>query len=108
MREDYDFSNGIRGKYAGRVDTTDIRRLGSIKPAERPPAANVKNGNRGLDNRGRDLDGEIRHKRGDTLVGTLRKTYGPDFAPGVRSDTRLDTLRKRAGGESLSKLLKKK
>ena len=41
-------------------------------------------------------------------MGTLRKTYGPDFAPGVRSDTRLDTLRKRAGGESLSKLLKKK
>jgi hypothetical protein len=48
---------------------------------------------------------EIRQKRGDTLVGTLRKTYGPDFAPGVRSDTRLDTLRKRAGGESLSKIL---
>jgi hypothetical protein len=51
--------------------------------------------------------GEISHKRGDTLVGTLRKIYGPDFAPGVRSDTRLDTLRRRAGGESLSKLLKK-
>ena len=62
----------------------------------------------GLDDPGRDLDGEIRHKRGDTLVGTLRKTYGPDFARGVRSDKRLDTLRKRAGGESLSKLLKKK
>ena len=40
----------------------------------------------GLDDRCRDLDGEIRQKRGDTLVGTLRKTYGPDFAPGVRSD----------------------
>ncbi|MGA2714807.1 MAG: hypothetical protein ABSG41_17030 [Bryobacteraceae bacterium] len=61
-----------------------------------------------MDDRCRDLDGEIRHKGGDTLVGTLRKAYGPDFAPGVRSDTRLDTLRKRAGGESLSKLLKKK
>lgn len=108
MREDYDFSNGIRGKYAGRVNTTDIRRLGSIKPVEQPRAASVKNGNRGSDDRCRDLDGEIRHKRGDTLVGTLRKTYGPDFAPGVRSDTRLDILRKRAGGESLSKLLKKK
>lgn len=60
----------------------------------------------GLDQRCRDLDGEIRQKRGDTLVGTLRKTYGPDFAPGVRSDTRLDTLRKRTDGESLSKILK--
>lgn len=61
----------------------------------------------GLDERCRDLDGEIRQKRGDTLVSTLRKTYGPDFAPGVRSDMRLDTLRQRVGG-SLSKILKGK
>jgi hypothetical protein len=60
----------------------------------------------GLDERCRDNDGEIRQKRGDTLVKTLRKTYGPDFAPGVRSDTRLDTLREREGGESLSKLVR--
>lgn len=60
----------------------------------------------GLDNRCRDNDGEIRQKRGDTLVGTLRKTYGGDFAPGVRSDMRLDTLRERAGGESLTQLVK--
>lgn len=39
----------------------------------------------GLDGRCRDLDGEIRAKRGDTLVRTLRSTYGPDFASGVRS-----------------------
>ena len=64
--------------------------------------------NEGLDNRCRDLDGEIRQKRGDTLVRTLRETYGPDFVPGVRSDARLDTLRQRAGGASLSKLLKGK
>jgi hypothetical protein len=108
MKEHYDFSNGIRGKYAGKVATTDIRRLVSTKPVEGSAAASVTNGNRGLDDRCRDLDGEIRHKRGDTLVGTLRKTYGPDFAPGVPSDTRLDALRKRAGGESISKLLKKR
>jgi hypothetical protein len=61
----------------------------------------------GLDNRCRDQDGEIRRKRGDTLVGTLRKTYGEDFALGVRSDMRLDTLRDRMGG-SLSKIVKGK
>lgn len=61
----------------------------------------------GLDDRCRDLDGEIRQKRGDTLVGTLRKTYGPDFAASVRSDMRLDTLRERAG-TSLSKIIKGK
>ncbi|WP_316395715.1 hypothetical protein [Bradyrhizobium sp. 33ap4] len=64
--------------------------------------------NEGLDDRCRDLDGEIRRKRGDTLIGTLRKTYGADFAPGVRSDMRLDTLRDRMGGASLSKIVKGK
>lgn len=68
--------------------------------------AKQKNCAIGLDQRCRDNDGEIRQKRGDTLVRTLRKTYGPDFAPGVRSDARLDTLRERTGGESLSQLVK--
>lgn len=63
--------------------------------------------NEGLDDRCRDLDGEIRHKRGDTLVRTLRKTYGPEFAPGVRGDMRLDALRERTGSTSLSRILKK-
>ena len=66
-----------------------------------------RNCHTGLDDRCRDIDGEIRRKRGDTLVGTLRKTYGPEFAPGVRSDMRLDTLREREGA-SLSKILKRK
>ena len=60
----------------------------------------------GLNQRCRDNDGEIRQKRGDTLVKTLRKTYGEDFAPGVRGDAKLETLRQRAGDESLSKLVK--
>jgi hypothetical protein len=68
---------------------------------------NTKDCHVGLDNRCRDLNGEIRQKRGDTLVGTLRKTYGPDFAPGARSDMRLDTLRDRTGN-SLSRILKGK
>ena len=67
---------------------------------------NRKDSRIGLDQRRRDLDGEIRQKRGNTLVKTLRRTYGPHFAPGVRGDTRLDTLRKRADGQSLWKILK--
>jgi hypothetical protein len=59
----------------------------------------------GLDDRCRDADGEIRRKRGDTLVGTLREEYGPTFAPGVRSDMRLDTLLEQSGAESLSSFL---
>jgi hypothetical protein len=60
----------------------------------------------GLDDRCRDRDGEIRRKRGDTLVGTLREEYGPNFAPGVRSDMRLDTLLDSTGAASLSDFLK--
>jgi hypothetical protein len=60
----------------------------------------------GLDGRCRDADGEIRRKRGDTLVGTLRDEYGPNFAPGVRSDMRLDTLLERTGAASLSDFLR--
>ena len=68
----------------------------------------LKSCNTGLDDRCRDLNGEIRQKRGDTLVRTLRQAYGPDFAAGVRGDTRLDTLRDRANGASLSQLLRNK
>ncbi len=37
---------------------------------------------KGLDGRIRDQSGEIRQKRSDTKVETLRKTYGDDFAKG--------------------------
>jgi hypothetical protein len=47
----------------------------------------------GLDNRHRDKNGEISRKHGNTLVGTLRKHYGAQFAPGFQdSDKLLDVL----------------
>jgi len=67
---------------------------------------------KGLDGRMRDQNvpkaGEIRQKRGDTQVGTLRNEYGDDFLPGYRSDTKLSTVREREGNKSLHQLLKKK
>ena len=62
---------------------------------------------KGLDGRQRDESGQIRGKRGDTLVGTLRKEYGPEFAKGYRSDTKLETVRE-SEGKSLSEIVKKK
>ena len=62
---------------------------------------------KGLDGRQRDEDGQIREKRGDTKVGTLRKEYGDDFAKGYRSDTKLKTVRENEG-KSLSELVKGK
>ena len=63
--------------------------------------------NTGLDGRQRDENGQIREKRGDTRVGTLRQEYGEDFAKGYRSDTKLQTVRNDTG-KSLSQLTKRK
>jgi hypothetical protein len=64
--------------------------------------------NSGLDNRCRDNDGEIRHKRSDTLVRTLRETYGEDFASDYRSDAKLGTVLKGEDANTLSELLKRR
>jgi hypothetical protein len=63
---------------------------------------------KGLDDRVRDADGEIRKKRSDTLVSTLRKEYGDDFANGYRSDAELGTVLKKEGKATLDQLLKKR
>jgi hypothetical protein len=63
--------------------------------------------NEGLDNRCRDGNGEIRRKRSDTLIETLREEYGENFATGMRSDAKLGTLLEREGADSLSKLLRR-
>jgi hypothetical protein len=62
----------------------------------------------GLDDRCRDNNGEIRRKNGSTRIGTLRQTYGEDFAAGFRGDMKLENLLYRTGAESLSELLKRK
>lgn len=62
---------------------------------------------KGLDGRMRDQDGQIRQKRSDTKVETLRKTYGDDFAKGYRSDARLGTVLNREGLQTLDELLKR-
>ncbi len=71
----------------------------------------AKRSKKGLDGRQRDRKGakagQIREKRGDTLIATLRKEYGPGFAPGVSGRTKLGALRNRTG-RSLHQLLKKR
>ncbi len=64
--------------------------------------------NTDLDNRCRDNDGEIRQKRSDTLLGTLRGTYGEDFARGYRSDAQLGTVLKGENATTLSEFLKRR
>jgi hypothetical protein len=61
---------------------------------------------KGLDGRMQDRNGQIRQKRNDTHVETLRKTYGDDFAAGIRSDAHLKTVLERAGVDTLDQYLK--
>ena len=61
---------------------------------------------KGLDNRMRDADGEIRRKRSDTLVRTLRDEYGEGVAARYRGDAKLGTVLKKEGLESLDDLIK--
>jgi hypothetical protein len=63
----------------------------------------IRQCDRGLDDRCRDLDGRIRQKNGNTRVDTLRKTYGDDFAKGFRGDMHLRTLLDRTEASSLTR-----
>jgi hypothetical protein len=58
----------------------------------------------GLDNRHRNHDGEISHKHGDTLVGTLRKIYGQGFAAGYPPTEKLSGVMTYLNETSLSQL----
>ena len=61
----------------------------------------------GLNGRHRDESGRISAKHGNTQVGTLRETYGANFAASTRSDAKLSTVLQREGVSSLSQLLRK-
>ena len=58
----------------------------------------------GLDNRHGKHDGEISHKHGDTLVGTLRKIYGQGFAAGYPPTEKLSGVMTYLNETSLSQL----
>ena len=58
----------------------------------------------GLDDRHRDKNGEISRKHGNTLVRTLRKIYGPGFAPNFPDTAKLSDLLHKLDEPSLSKL----
>jgi hypothetical protein len=58
----------------------------------------------GLDNRHRNHDGEISHKHGNTLIGTLRKIYGQSFAAGYPATEKLSEVLLQLNETSLSQL----
>ena len=55
--------------------------------------------------RGRNNNGQLRQKRGDTHIGTVEKQYGIDL--GVRSDMHLDTYLEKNNIASLNDIINK-
>ena len=59
----------------------------------------------GLHERHRNKTGEISRKHGNTLIGTLRKTYGKHFADSCADNETLNDVLHKLDEPSLSKLL---
>jgi len=55
--------------------------------------------------RHRDKNGKISRKHGNTLIRTLRKHYGPNFAPGCDDDDKLSGVLHELDEPSLSRLV---
>jgi hypothetical protein len=56
--------------------------------------------------RRRDKDGQLSRKHGSTLISTLRKHYGPDFAYGCADAATLGDGLQELDEPSLSKLVR--
>jgi addiction module HigA family antidote len=91
----------------GQYDIAVVEREHGEEIVRRVHVGGERNYSVGLDNRHRDIVGEIRHRRSDMLVGTLRETYGANFAKGYRSDVTLGTVLKKENAPSLSSLIKR-
>lgn len=59
----------------------------------------------GLDGRHRDKNGRIARKHGNTLISTLRETYGAHFAPDCPADAKLIDVLHRLDEPSLTHLV---
>jgi hypothetical protein len=59
-----------------------------------------------VDARHRDKNGEISQKHGNTLIHTLRKTYGPGFAPGFADHAKLRDVLQKLDESSLSHIIR--
>jgi len=59
-----------------------------------------------IDTRHRDKNGEISRKHGNTLIRTVRMTYGPGFAPGCADEDKLSDVLHKLAETSLSHLIR--
>jgi len=60
----------------------------------------------GLGGGDRDKDGTIARKHGNTLISTLRRTYGPSFATGCSGSEKLADCLAELDEKSLTRLVR--
>lgn len=89
-------------------DSSSRRKEAPQQSGQRKSVMSAPSREAGVESRVRQVSGEIRRKRSEALVSTLREKYGDDFAPGYRGDTLLDTVLEHEGAGSLAEYLKKK
>jgi hypothetical protein len=65
----------------------------------------MENAPMAIDERHRDKNGEISRKHGNTLIRTLRKTYGAHFAQGCADTEKLSAVLQKLDEPSLSTLV---
>lgn len=107
----------LEGVFGTRRWMSDLGRKGGARTSDAKSAAARVNGRLGGRPRTRhvQVSYDTRDPKGsapirvgpDTTVAALREEYGPDFAPGYRSDTKLKTLLDRSESKSLEAYLKK-
>jgi hypothetical protein len=59
-----------------------------------------------IDARHRDKNGEISRKHGNTLIRTLRRTYGPSFGKDCADEDKLSDVLHKLDEPSLSHLIR--
>src|SRR5438105_48617 len=70
------------------------------------PHFSVKELQMAIDTRHRGKTGEVSRKHGNTLIRTLRKTYGSDFAKGCADDEKLSDILATLDEQTLSHLIR--
>jgi hypothetical protein len=88
-----------------KVVETTTKMENAPPPSDAPPTQSVMAKQTGLDGRHRDKNGKISKKHGNTLVSTLRQTYGAGFAPGRSDDEKLRDVLHDLDEPSLSHLI---
>ena len=106
LRLDPEVIDGFKETGKGWQSRINLTLVAVARNLNKPIVLKARAG-KGLNGRHRDYTGEILNLRGDTLVGTLRQTYGESFLAGYRGDAKLSNVMRKEGASTLSELIRK-